>query len=90
MTSDRWDALHLRHSSTPTIHALLGFLDNPEMVAALTALASDGPRLFPGEPESDEGQVRRTADRGQYRQTAGAAAASCNAGVVVLSSFPPV
>jgi hypothetical protein len=40
----------------PRIHALFGFLDNPEMVAALTALASDGPRLFPGEPESDEGQ----------------------------------
>jgi hypothetical protein len=39
-----------------TINALFGGLDNPEMVAALRALASDGPRLFPGEPESDEGQ----------------------------------
>ena len=39
-----------------TINALFGVLDNPEMVAALRALASEGPRLFPGEPESDEGQ----------------------------------
>jgi hypothetical protein len=39
-----------------TINVLFGVLDNPEIVAALRALASDGPRLFPGEPESDEGQ----------------------------------
>jgi hypothetical protein len=39
-----------------TINALFGVLDNPEMVAALRALASEGPRLFPGEPKSDEGQ----------------------------------
>ena len=39
-----------------TINALFGILDNPEMIAALRALASEGPRLFPGEPESDEGQ----------------------------------
>ena len=39
-----------------TINALFGILNNPEMIAALRALASEGPRLFPGEPESNEGQ----------------------------------
>jgi hypothetical protein len=39
-----------------TINALFGILDDREFVAALNAVSPDGPRLFPGEPESDEGQ----------------------------------
>jgi|SRR5580700_1108750 hypothetical protein len=51
------DLLAAEHpDAKATINALFGVLDNPEMVAALRALASEGPRLFPGEPESDEGQ----------------------------------
>jgi hypothetical protein len=37
------------------VNALFGILDNPEMVVVLIALASDGPRLFRGEPENHEG-----------------------------------
>jgi hypothetical protein len=45
-----------RPDATATPDTLFGILDNQELVAALDAVASDGPRLFPGEPESDEGQ----------------------------------
>ena len=38
-----------------TVNALFGILDNPEMVMAFIALASDGHRLLRGMPESDEG-----------------------------------
>jgi hypothetical protein len=39
-----------------TINALFGILDDREFVAALNAVPPDGPRLIPGEPESDEGK----------------------------------
>ena len=38
------------------INALFGILDDHEFVAALNAVRPDGPRLIPGEPESDEGE----------------------------------